>query len=74
MSNFDAKFGPRPACESAGVLVGQFVLVLLTATLTRPPFLNEPGTTRASPTLMVLFALASAVASVTLHRSFSGRL
>ena len=73
MNNFDAKFGPRPVCESTGVLVGQFVIVLITAIMAHPPFLNEPGTTRSSPALLTLFSLMSVLASVALHRSFSTR-
>lgn len=72
MSNFDAKFGPRPVnlFTDANVLALQFVVVFVAAYSLEPAFLNAPRAASTSITLTLLFSLLSVAATVAAQRSF----
>ena len=72
MSNFDAKFGPRPVhvADELRILGAQFLVVVVLAYAVGPSFLQAPNTESASVALVTLFALMTVAATVAVHRSF----
>ena len=72
MSNFDAKFGPRPVhiMDELRVLGVQFMVVIVIAYAIEPSFLHAPKTSSISIPLAILFSLITVIATVVVHRSF----